>query len=285
MDETFDWEEIRLDERLRKACTSDGDLIEVKSLVESGVEINHDEQCALGYACLDNNFEIAKYLIKKGAKVKGTKVIRKACRSGNIDLIKYLVTMGADPSSGGDAPLIIACEEGCIDTVKFLVSLGADVVCHKNMAVKVASFKGHLEVVKYLVGLGADIEADDICMMGYSLQDPKDCLIVTKIADKEYLLTVWAGENHILRNYTYRMSGMDMTTDNNCGIKKVLKCEQYEVAKYIIDLVLQERKKNTLMKLFKNVLHKDLVNILTKKAKYTKQYKYYRKIGQHIPKK
>ena len=129
----------RIDRALVEAA-DEGDIDDVRSLLESGASVN---------ARVDGD---------------GSPLIA-AARNGNMALVRFLLDRGADPGMGveGDGnPLIMAAREGHLAIVQLLIDKGADVnqmVDGDENALIQASGEGHLEVVKLLVARGADVNA------------------------------------------------------------------------------------------------------------------------------
>jgi ankyrin repeat protein len=96
------------------------DLIVIKNLVNSGVDINNDEYCSLsvlGYAVVNGNDDICKYLIDAGAIFnKGENIIAHIIRHYefyNIDTLRRAIYVGADvnlPDRHGNSLLTLANE-------------------------------------------------------------------------------------------------------------------------------------------------------------------------------
>ncbi|MFC1842219.1 ankyrin repeat domain-containing protein [Candidatus Dependentiae bacterium] len=113
-----------------------GHLKIVKYLVEKKqVNINAKDNfsyCSLYYACQEGYIDVAKYLVKKEAKVNRRN--------------KYFY------------PFFVACEKGHLEIVKFLVKNGV-IINHKDekgyTALYYAAKNGKFEVFRYLIELGA----------------------------------------------------------------------------------------------------------------------------------
>lgn len=89
-------------------AAKDGDLKVVKDVVESGaVDINNDridELSGLHWACINNRFSVAKFLLLRGANPNqaagpgGATALHWAARYGNIYIVDLLLKHGADPT-------------------------------------------------------------------------------------------------------------------------------------------------------------------------------------------
>ncbi len=83
---------------------SKGDFLKVKSLVESGADVNtryHKGKSALHWAVSSGNFKIVAYLLYKGAKVEvydenGSSPLQLSAIGRNLDIVKLLVQSGAN---------------------------------------------------------------------------------------------------------------------------------------------------------------------------------------------
>lgn len=123
---------------------------------------------ALYEAAKDGDLEQVKELVQAGAnpsaKVEGDgSPLIGAARSRRTEITRYLLDQGADPNgavAGDGSPLIAAAQAGSLATTQMLVDAGADVnlaVEGDENALMNAAEGGHLDIVKYLVSRGADI--------------------------------------------------------------------------------------------------------------------------------
>ena len=145
-----------------------GNISEVEQLVELGADINERvniyKMTGLSESALmlsAKNYDIAKYLIEKGAYVtaydrKGENILFYAVRSSNIELIKYLLEkqkMDVNSRSfDNTTPLFYAAKSGNLAIVKLLIESGADVFAKNNKKqtpLKVTSSK-EKELKKYI---------------------------------------------------------------------------------------------------------------------------------------
>ena len=129
---------------------------------------------------MQNNGQIVKFLIEKGAEGQVSDLLMLAVRYGKelIESVKVLVNKGADVNkvSGPleypyvkDSVLIIAAQNNYMKIVKFLLEKGANVqaTCHsrswclgKNILMYAATH-GNLDIVKLAVTKGLDVNAQD----------------------------------------------------------------------------------------------------------------------------
>lgn len=102
----------------------EGDLIGVKYLIENGLDIHSNSDCALRWASSDGQFEIVKYLVEKGANVNIwiDYPLRWASRNGHFEIVKYLVEKGADVHAMRDSALRSALENGHSKMVEYLTA-------------------------------------------------------------------------------------------------------------------------------------------------------------------
>ncbi|PVU88529.1 hypothetical protein BB559_005537, partial [Furculomyces boomerangus] len=148
-----------------------GSLKFVKFLVENGTGINGDgeyidkyDSAPLKLAIENHHFEVANYLIERGADTSEYK-----------DLEIVLSSLGCDDSpirkkiklsTGKKYALQEASSNGCLNIVKNLVENGANIHENNEIALKEASENGHLDIVEYLVEKEADIHVDQDWVLG-----------------------------------------------------------------------------------------------------------------------
>lgn len=92
---------------------------------------NRYDETPLMYAAITGNIELAKVLIKRGAKVNrlGWAPLHYAAIKGNTKMVEFLLQQGAlpnAPAADGSSPLIAAVTSGKLETVKVLLKAGAD---------------------------------------------------------------------------------------------------------------------------------------------------------------
>jgi len=139
----------------------------IKELVNEGVNVHVNNDCALRFASENGHVEIVKFLVSKGANVNACNdyPLQSAANNGHLEIVKFLVSEGANVHSGNYCALRFASENGHLEIVKFLVSVGANVHSENDvalrwavlnghdMALRCAVENGHLEIVEYLKGL------------------------------------------------------------------------------------------------------------------------------------
>ncbi len=133
----------------------------VKYLVKNGFEVNHE--CFVN-ACVSGDVRMINYLFDFVGNEDKSVGLRVACESGNLNVVKFLVENGADINSYYNNPLISACrgdteEGGYLPVVKYLISRGANLHVDDDAPLIIASATGNLSIVEYLVDHGADINA------------------------------------------------------------------------------------------------------------------------------
>lgn len=75
-----------------------GDLKQVAEFADGGVNVHSTQERGLYYACKEQHFEVAKYLIEKhGAEINSEedKILLAAIRGGSVQILTYLLEMGA----------------------------------------------------------------------------------------------------------------------------------------------------------------------------------------------
>ena len=144
-----------LNKALQEACEN-GNLNQVKYLVEHGADITVNNNEAIQWAAKKGYLDVVKYLVEHGADVitNNNQALRWAAQAGHLDIVKYLVDDllfdGVDITADNNYSIIWASEGGHLDVVKYLVEHGADVTAKNNEALQLAVQEGHLDVVKYL---------------------------------------------------------------------------------------------------------------------------------------
>jgi ankyrin repeat protein len=149
-----------------------GNLSMVKILLVKGAKL---EDAILCNPFEQVNFQIIKYLLKRGANPKatdeyGNTLLHKKCERGNLKNIKYLIQhYNADVSEKnwqGQTPLHLACNWNNLKIVKFLIEeQNADpaVTCYNGKsALHYAVKSNNPSILRYLIeDQKQDIEATD----------------------------------------------------------------------------------------------------------------------------
>jgi serpin B len=153
-----------------------GALEKVKSLIESGTDINAREdqtgKTPLHIAALYGQSAIAESLIRKGARVdapdtEGRTPLYDAIAVGDMPMVELLIKEGADlkiRDARGRSPLHYAAIEGYRDVAEVLISHGAEVNAKDSgtlTPVHLAASNGHVEVAELLIAKGADVQAEN----------------------------------------------------------------------------------------------------------------------------
>jgi len=168
---------VRALDRALYEAANDGDLEQVKELVQAGAnpsaKVEGDGSPLIG-AARSRRLEITQFLLDQGADPNGTvegdgSPLICAAQAGSLKTVAMLVERGADVNlavEGDENPLMNAAEGGYLEIVQYLVTRGADI--HTRIysdrydgagewrtAVSQARKNRHDEVVKYLESLGA----------------------------------------------------------------------------------------------------------------------------------
>lgn len=164
--------EISGDEILLAAAQFDSGKGLILNLLEAGILQNVDaadgrSNTALLIAAHGNAGEVAKELIKRGARVNAANVESERplglfAGYGNTEIVKLLLEKGAEfnyVDAKGDSPLSLAVAGAQIETTKLLIQRGAKA----NLArlLSRAALSGNLSMVHLLVEIGADVNAQD----------------------------------------------------------------------------------------------------------------------------
>jgi len=78
-------------------CCEYGHMEILQVLVENGADINipRYDELPIEVACINDQLEILKYLVQKGANILDKHCLRLACTTGSLRVVKYLVENGA----------------------------------------------------------------------------------------------------------------------------------------------------------------------------------------------
>jgi ankyrin repeat protein len=153
-----------------------GDLERVKSLVETGIDINTEESkwrknsdTPLFIAVGAGHKEVAEFLIANGANMeaidyKDHTPLQRMVELGRTDMAEFLVKKGANlkvKSESGRTLLHFACYYGYRDIAELLLANGADlnIRSEDKNALHYASYCGHKDMVELLLANGADVNA------------------------------------------------------------------------------------------------------------------------------
>ena len=140
-----------------------GHLLIVKYLEKIG-EYNLD--VALRTDATWKNFEIAKFLIEKGADIykvqidddidDDTNAFTMAATFGALNILKYMINHKTPDDENLNNAFFGAAESGELPVVKYLME-EQGVTADLNNAIVNAAFDGNLKIIKYLVEKGGDI--------------------------------------------------------------------------------------------------------------------------------
>jgi ankyrin repeat protein len=157
-------------------AAKDGDLEQVKSLIDKGADINaKDEkgQTPLHFAARHGYREVAKLLIAQGADVNAsmtdapwTPLLDAAC-TGQTQVVKLLLQHGAKVDAGdalGYTPLVYALWSKDEEGIKALISAGADINKRPSEndcpPLFYAVWEGYKRGVRILIDAGANVNAE-----------------------------------------------------------------------------------------------------------------------------
>jgi beta-lactamase regulating signal transducer with metallopeptidase domain len=154
-------------------AAANGNLAQVRSLLDKGVPVDFQEIGEVGYTALIQAAQVGREpavvqeLLANGAQVEhrrngGETALILAGGSGNVSIVEALLNAGAqvnDQDDGGLTALMAASARGDSGVVLLLLSSGADV--HRELrngetALELAARSGHDRVVRLLLDSGAD---------------------------------------------------------------------------------------------------------------------------------
>lgn len=153
---------------------SNGQLDDLKELVEQGVSVNSKDEggvTPLMCASLKGHLRVVQYLTSKRANLNVKEnhyewtALMLASKGGRLDTVQHLVAKGAHinmKAKNGKTALMIASHKGHLSVVKYLISKGAKInerSQHNATAIIFATMAGHLDIVKYLISKGADVNS------------------------------------------------------------------------------------------------------------------------------
>lgn len=129
----------------------------VELLLNKGVNIdleNKYKETALLLSLKNRQFETAKFLIDKGAKIIDT-YISTAVSTGNNEIINLIMEKGPDQTLSAALYVEAAVGAGNIELLNLIMEKGADLNLHSSLYV--AAKRGHTEMVHYLIKKGANV--------------------------------------------------------------------------------------------------------------------------------
>lgn len=144
-------------EQLLNSIYDEGDYLVIKFLIDNDVKKVTYKNFSYK-ACVENDYEIMKYLIEKNINLNKWKDHRNplynAIIHNNYKIVKLLVKNNADINIYNEInPLYNAAKYGRFKVVKFLIKNGAKIHYYKDNINPLynAMIYGHYEIVKYLV--------------------------------------------------------------------------------------------------------------------------------------
>jgi beta-lactamase regulating signal transducer with metallopeptidase domain len=153
-------------------AAGNGDLSQVRSLLEKGVDVdfqgnNTSGITALTQAAQSGKGAVVQELLANGAQVEhrrndGTTALILAAEAGDVAAVQGIVNAGGqidDQDKSGSTALMAASARGYQGVVLFLLSSGADIHRESNggeTALELAALGGHDRVVRLLLDSGAD---------------------------------------------------------------------------------------------------------------------------------
>lgn len=181
----------RLNKKLREAI-NDGRRDRVENLVAEGASVEgspgEGKFRPLARAVNENDIDILRYLLAKGADVNGDNsgvtsytVLTHALNHKNREMAQLLIEAGADihkPDGDGKAAAHYAAELGFGDILQLLAEKGADMNARNrqgNTPLHIVAQAGHANIAKLLMDHGADTKATNA-----SMNTPAD------VAEKDY---------------------------------------------------------------------------------------------------
>jgi len=147
------------------AAAKDGNLADVRDLLEKGAEIGArgpDGRTALALASQKGHLNVVKLLLDKGAEADDGASLWLASAKGHLAVVALLLSKGADPNQADltteETALMAAAHGGYASVVKLLLQNGADAWPKTEKgwtALSRAKEKGNKEVMDLLKMYGA----------------------------------------------------------------------------------------------------------------------------------
>lgn len=150
---------------------------DVDIAINNGADVNYINYestsiTALNLACESENWDIAEYLLDKGADYTifnnaGNSPLHIAAYKGNLRMIKILVSKGADPNKINPflhlSPLCFAISKGYIDIVQFLLSLNVkfNIWSENRLVLLMACDLGNVDCLKMLIDAGINVNCTE----------------------------------------------------------------------------------------------------------------------------
>ncbi|KAK2711915.1 hypothetical protein QYM36_012889 [Artemia franciscana] len=187
-----------------------------KLLIGFGAKLdamNAKKDTPLLIAIRNNNLELVKLLLKRGANPNCGEYLHLAVKKGSADVCNLLIKSGAEIDATnvhGETPLGTAIKTSNVDLVKLLLKRGANPNC--GACLHLAVEKGRSDLCELLIDSGANLDAMN--------------------ANKEYPLHV-AVRNKNLELVNFLL--VKAKTDPNCGRKRRRNAEEHET------VILQEK--------------------------------------------
>jgi ankyrin repeat protein len=178
----------KMPQRNTKEPRNSGSLEMFKILAGSGADIKRNESNLFIRAIDNNNIELIKYLIEKGADVnarssfgRSTPVFGAVLRN-NKEIAEFLYKSGADINAKNDAgvsPVFITVgnekdkeiKKQRFEMLQYLVSIGADINAadnYGNTPLTKACDIRDFDTIKFLIENGADVNREEV--LPYSVQ-------------------------------------------------------------------------------------------------------------------
>ncbi|BCS83692.1 putative ankyrin repeat protein [Cotonvirus japonicus] len=121
----------------------------VQYLISNKVDVNAEGALAVTFASSKGHMKVLEILFTQKVDIKKNRgALYLACCHGHYEIAKFLISKGAIITND---ILVIAAYNGHLEIVKYLVSRGADISHHDFYALEVAQEKGHQEVADYLI--------------------------------------------------------------------------------------------------------------------------------------
>ncbi|MFN8578409.1 MAG: ankyrin repeat domain-containing protein [Candidatus Sericytochromatia bacterium] len=126
---------------------------------------DYSELTSLELSCKENNFEMVKYLIEKGANLHISKYGTLLYSSiNNIEISKYLIERGVNIETQYNSAVFYAIYEKAFDFIKLIFELKVPFKAYNNnnnSLLMESCRNGNYEIVKFLIEKGFDVNKEN----------------------------------------------------------------------------------------------------------------------------
>ena len=158
----------------------------VKILIDKGANVNAQDSKALIYAVENSNVDLLKILVEAKVNVNSNKnaALLKATRNGSTTIARILIDAGADFND--IRVFISAVKNNYPDIVQMLINYGADAHINNEIITDLAIESQSIEMIKILIDAGAKVKGEYIVKAAYNEYTELVRLLINAKADITY---------------------------------------------------------------------------------------------------